>query len=251
MKHQAERIEEAKNGKADPEKLQKAFDEATEGAKQTVESEGGKMMRTGAEELLNFFKEDVQLGVVDGKGGQAQTDKARDGSANEGRISTNGDSSGSNRHEDKFKTDFTRKETTDDAAPTSKITTENLTLNRNNEGNTNDFNKPDKPETTGSSTGGNNVTGINGSSFFSNNSTGGSNTTFANVQGNAFGYGPVEASRTEGVNVGTGNVVTTSNNTETFRNKAKETTASNIDEPKTPKVKTNNFTIGKNNNKEE
>lgn len=246
MKHQAERIEEAKNGKIDPEKLQKDLDKAKDDAEKTVESEGGKMMRTGAEELSNFFKEDVQLGVVDGKGGQAQTDKARDGNGNVGNVSTNRDSSGSSGHEDNYKTDFSRK-TANDHTPTSKITTENLTLNRNNEGNSGTPNKPDKPETTGLGTGGNNVTGVNGSGFFTKSSTGGSNTTSANVQESLFGYSTAGTSKVESISAGTGNAVTASSDIGTARSKTKEATASNTEEPKVSKINTNNITIGKNN----
>lgn len=250
MKHQAERIEAAKNGKIDPKELQSDLDKAKNDAEQTVESEEGKMIRTGLEGVASFFKDDVNFGVVDGKGGQAQTDKAKDGSENQGRVSTNGDSSGSNGHENDYKTKFTRKEANDDASA-NKITNENLTLNRNNEGNEGGTNKPDKPEATGSSTGGTTVTGVNGSGIFTSNSTGGSNTTFANVQGSAFGYGSDKTSGAQVINFGTGNVTTISNNIETVGNKTKETVASNTDKPETLKINTNNITIGKNNNKKE
>ena len=244
MKHQAERIEAAKNGKIDPKELQSDLDKAKNDAGETVESEEGKMIKSGVEGLIGSVKEGIHLGgVVTGKGGQAETDKARDGSANQGSITTGRDSSGPNGHEDKIKTDFDRKRASDDTPP-NQITGKNLTLN--NEGNKGGINKPDELETTGLGTGGNNVTGVNGSGFFPNNPTGGSNIALGNVQGNAFGYGSGKTSGAEVVNLGTGNITT-----ETVRNKTKETIASNTDKSETPKINTNNITIGKNNNKKE
>lgn len=255
MKHQAERIEAAKNGKIDPKELQSDLDKAKNDAEQTVQSEEGKMISTGFNDLVANVKEGLNFGgVVTGKGGQAETDKARDGSANQGSITTGRDSSGPNEHEDKFKTDFSKKKVGDKGLA-NEIDPKTLTLNSDDNGNLVTPNKPDKLETTGFNTGGNNVTGVNGSGFFPNSSNGGSNITLGNVQGNAFEYGSSKTLGTEGVNLGTGNVVgnvvVTSNNTETIRNKTKETIASNTDEPKTPKINTNNITIGKNNNKKE
>ena len=207
-----------------------------------MESEEVKMIKSGTEELIGSVKEGIHLGgIVTGKGGQAETDKARNGSEEQGRVSTGWDSSGPSGHEDKIKPSVTT-ETINDDVRSNKITNEDLTFT---------LNKPDKLETTGLGTGGKNETGAKDSGFFPNGSTGGSNITLGNVQGNAFGYGSVEAPRVESINDGTGNVVTASNNTETVRNKTKETTASNSDEPKTPKVNTNNIIIGKNNNKKE
>lgn len=246
MKHQSERIEEAKNGKIDPEKLQKDLDKAKDDAEKTVESEGGKMMRTGAEELSNFFKEDVQLGVVDGKGGQAQTDKAKDGNGNVGNVSTNRDSSGDERRVPKFERKTQTVDTGDDVR-TNKTTVENLTLNRNNEGSSDIPNKPDKPESTTFSTNGNNVTVAGNSEFFSNNSTSSSTGASANVQGSLFGYSTAGTSKVESISAGTGNAVTASSDIGTARNKTKEATASNTEEPKVSKINTNNITIGKNN----
>lgn len=246
IKHQGERIEEAKNGKIDPKELQSDLDKAKNDAEKTVESEGGKMMRTGAEELSNFFKEDVQLGVVDGKGGQAQTDKAKDGNGNQGNVSTNRDSSGSSGHEDNFKTDFTKKKVGDKIL-TNEIDPTTLTLNRNNEGNSGTPNKPDKPESTTFSTNGSNVTVAGNSGFFSNNSTSSSVGTSANVQENLFGYSTAGTSKVESISAGTGNAVTASSDIGTARSKTKEATASNTEEPKVSKINTNNITIGKNN----
>ena len=249
IKHQSERIEEAKNGKIDPKKLQEELDKAKNDAEKTVESEGGKMMHTGAEELSNFFKEDVQLGVVDGKGGQAQTDKAKDGSSNQGSVSTNRDSSGDEGRVPKFESKDKSRDA-GDTIPTNKITTENLTLNRHNEGNSDISIKPDKPETISLGTSGKNSTGISGSGFFTNSSTGGSNTASVNVQGSLFGYSTEGTSKVESISAGTGNAVTASSDVGTARSKTKEAPASNTDEPETPKINTNNITIGKNNNKE-
>lgn len=67
IKHQAERIEEAKNGKADPEKLQKAFDEATEAAKQPVHDEGFKKVVEGTNDLLNQVGKDPNISVTTGE----------------------------------------------------------------------------------------------------------------------------------------------------------------------------------------
>lgn len=245
MKHQAERIEEAKNGKIDPEKLQKDLDKAKDDAEKTVESEGGKMMRTGAEELSNFFKEDVQLGVVDGKGGQAQTDKARDGNGNQGSVSTRKE--GSEDEVPKFESKTKNRDLRDNFGTSDATNTEKFTLKRNNDGNPNDFNKFGKPETTGLGTGGNNVTGVNGSGFFTKSSTGGSNTTSANVQESLFGYSTAGTSKVESISAGTGNAVTASSDIGTARSKTKEATASNTEEPKVSKINTNNITIGKNN----
>lgn len=231
IKHQSERIEEAKNGKIDPKELQKDLDKAKNDAEKTVESEGGKMMHTGAEELSNFFKEDVQLGVVDGKGGQAQTDKAKDGNGNQGNVSTNRDGSGDEGKVPKF---------------------ERKTKNRDlgdNFGTSNSSDISNKSEsTTTFSTNGNNVTVTGNSGFFFNNSTSSSTGTSANVQGNLFGYGTVGISKVESISAGTGNTVTASSDIGTVRSKTKETLASNTDEPETPKINTNNITIGKNNN---
>ena len=245
MKHQAERIEEAKNGKIDPEKLQKDLDKAKDDAEKTVESEGGKMMRTGAEELSNFFKEDVQLGVVDGKGGQTQTDKARDGNGNQGSVSTRKE--GSEDEVPKFESKTKNRDLRDNFGTSDATNTEKFTLKRNNDGNPNDFNKFGKPETTGLGTGGNNVTGVNGSGFFTKSSTGGSNTTSANVQESLFGYSTAGTSKVESISAGTGNAVTASSDIGTARSKTKEATASNTEEPKVSKINTNNITIGKNN----
>lgn len=245
MKHQAERIEEAKNGKIDPEKLQKDLDKAKDDAEKTVESEEGKMMRTGAEELSNFFKEDVQLGVVDGKGGQAQTDKARDGNGNQGSVSTRKE--GSEDEVPKFESKTKNRDLRDNFGTSDATNTEKFTLKRNNDGNPNDFNKFGKPETTGLGTGGNNVTGVNGSGFFTKSSTGGSNTTSANVQESLFGYSTAGTSKVESISAGTGNAVTASSDIGTARSKTKEATASNTEEPKVSKINTNNITIGKNN----
>lgn len=245
MKHQAERIEEAKNGKIDPEKLQKDLDKVKDDAEKTVESEGGKMMRTGAEELSNFFKEDVQLGVVDGKGGQAQTDKARDGNGNQGSVSTRKE--GSEDEVPKFESKTKNRDLRDNFGTSDATNTEKFTLKRNNDGNPNDFNKFGKPETTGLGTGGNNVTGVNGSGFFTKSSTGGSNTTSANVQESLFGYSTAGTSKVESISAGTGNAVTASSDIGTARSKTKEATASNTEEPKVSKINTNNITIGKNN----
>lgn len=247
IKHQAERIEEAKNGKIDPKELQSDLDKAKNDAEQTVESEKVKMIKSGVEDLVGSVKEGIHLGgVVTGKGGQAETDKARDGSEHQGRVSTGRDSSGSNGHENDYKTKFTRKEANDDVQA-NKITNENLTLNRINEGNPNDFNKFGKPETTGLGTGGNNVTGVNGSGFFTKSSTGGSNTTSANVQESLFGYSTAGTSKVESISAGTGNAVTASSDIGTARSKTKEATAANTEEPKVSKINTNNITIGKNN----
>ena len=245
IKHQSERIEEAKNGKIDPKELQKDLDKAKNDAEKTVESEGGKMMRTGAEELSNFFKEDVQLGVVDGKGGQAQTDKAKDGNGNQGNVSTNRDGSGDEGKVPKFERKTKNRDLGDNFG-TSNANVENLTLNRNNGGSSDISNKSES--TTTFSTNGNNVTVAGNSGFFFNNSTSSSTGTSANVQGNLFGYGTVGISKVESISAGTGNTVTASSDIGTVRSKTKETPASNTDEPETPKINTNNITIGKNNN---
>ena len=244
MKHQAERIEEAKNGKIDPEKLQKDLDKAKDDAEKTVESEGGKMMRTGAEELSNFFKEDVQLGVVDGKGGQAQTDKAKDGNGNVGNVSTNRDSSGDEGRVPKFERKTQTVDTGDDVR-TNKTTVENLTIN--NEGSSDISNKLGRAESTTFNVNGSNVTVAGNSEFFSNNSTSSSTGTSANVQGSLFGYSTAGTSKVESISAGTGNAVTASSDIGTARNKTKEATASNTEEPKASKINTNNITIGKNN----
>ena len=244
MKHQAERIEEAKNGKIDPEKLQKDLDKAKDDAEKTVESEGGKMMRTGAEELSNFFKEDVQLGVVDGKGGQAQTDKAKDGNGNVGNVSTNRDSSGDEGRVPKFERKTQTVDTGDDVR-TNKTTVENLTIN--NEGSSDISNKLGRSESTTFNVNGSNVTVAGNSEFFSNNSTSSSTGTSANVQGSLFGYSTAGTSKVESISAGTGNAVTASSDIGTARNKTKEATASNTEEPKASKINTNNITIGKNN----
>jgi len=232
IKHQSERIEEAKNGKIDPKELQKDLDKAKNDAEKTVESEGGKMMHTGAEELSNFFKKDVQLGVVDDKGGQAQTDKAKDGNGNQGKVP-------------KFERKTKNRDLGDNFG-TSNANVENLTLNRNNGGSSDISNKFES--TTTFSTNGNNVTVAGNSGFFFNNSTSSSTGTSANVQGNLFGYGTVGISKVESISAGTGNTVTASSDIGTVRSKTKETPASNTDEPETPKINTNNITIGKNNN---
>lgn len=245
IKHQSERIEEAKNGKIDPKELQKDLDKAKNDAEKTLESEGGKMMRTGAEELSNFFKEDVQLGVVDGKGGQAQTDKAKDGNGNQGNVSTNRDGSGDEGKVPKFERKTKNRDLGDNFG-TSNANVENLTLNRNNGGSSDISNKSES--TTTFSTNGNNVTVAGNSGFFFNNSTSSSTGTSANVQGNLFGYGTVGISKVESISAGTGNTVTASSDIGTVRSKTKETPASNTDEPETPKINTNNITIGKNNN---
>lgn len=251
IKHQGERIETAKNGKVDPEELQKDLDKAKNDAEKTVETEGGKMIRTGLEGVASFFKEDINLGVVTGKGGQEEKDKAADGSANQGSTSTDRYSSGDKERVPKFESKTKNRDLGDSFRTSDATNTEKFTLNINNNGNANDFNKFDKPEATGSSTGGNNVTGVNGSGFFTKSSNGGSNTTLGNVQGNTFGYGSGKTSGAEVINLGTGNVTTTSNNIETVRNKTKETIASNTDKPETPKINTNNIKIGKNSNKKE
>lgn len=245
IKHQSERIEEAKNGKIDPKELQKDLDKAKNDAEKTVESEGGKMMHTGAEELSNFFKEDVQLGVVDGKDGQAQTDKAKDGNGNQGNVSTNRDGSGDEGKVPKFERKTKNRDLGDNFG-TSNANVENLTLNRNNGGSSDISNKSES--TTTFSTNGNNVTVAGNSGFFFNNSTSSSTGTSANVQGNLFGYGTVGISKVESISTGTGNTVTASSDIGTVRSKTKETPASNTDEPETPKINTNNITIGKNNN---
>ena len=246
MKHQAERIEEAKNGKIDPEKLQKDLDKAKDDAERTVETEKGKMIKTGFEDLANFFGKDVQLGnVVDGKGGQAQTDKARDGNGNQGSVSTRKE--GSEDEVPKFESKTKNRDLRDNFGTSDATNTEKFTLKRNNDGNPNDFNKFGKPETTGLGTGGNNVTGVNGSGFFTKSSTGGSNTTSANVQESLFGYSTAGTSKVESISAGTGNAVTASSDIGTARSKTKEATASNTEEPKVSKINTNNITIGKNN----
>lgn len=246
MKHQAERIEEAKNGKIDPEKLQKDLDKAKDDAERTVETEKGKMIKTGFEDLANFFGKDVQLGnVVDGKGGQAQTDKARDGNGNQGSVSTRKE--GSEDEVPKFESKTKTRNLEDNFGTSDATNTEKFTLKRNNDGNPNDFNKFGKPETTGLGTGGNNVTGVNGSGFFTKSSTGGSNTTSANVQESLFGYSTAGTSKVESISAGTGNAVTASSDIGTARSKTKEATASNTEEPKASKINTNNITIGKNN----
>lgn len=252
MKHQAERIEAAKNGKIDPKELQSDLDKAKNDAEQTVETEGGKMMRTGLEGVASFFKDDINLGVVTGKGGQEEKDKAADGSANQGRVSTRKEGSEDEGRVPKFESKTKNRDLGDNFGTSDATNTEKFTLKRNNDGNANDFNKFDKPETTDLGTGGKNETGARGSGFFTNNSTGGSNITLGNVQGNnAFGYGSGRTPGAEGINLGTGNVTVASNNTETIRNKTKETIASNTDKPESPKINKNNITIGKNNNKKE
>lgn len=247
IKHQSERIEEAKNGKIDPKELQSDLDKAKNDAEQTVESEKVKMIKSGVEDLVGSVKEGIHLGgVVTGKGGQAETDKARDGSENQGRVSTGRDSSGPSGHENNFKTDFS-KEKVGDKGLANEIDPKTLTLNRDDDGNPVTLNKPDKLETTGLGTGGNNVTGVNGSGFFTKSSTGGSNTASANVQESLFGYSTAGTSKVESISAGTGNAVTASSDIGTARSKTKEATASNTEEPKVPKINTNNITIGKNN----
>ena len=249
MKHQAERIEAAKNGKIDPKELQSDLDKAKNDAGETVESEEGKMMRTGLEGVASFFKEDVQLGVVTGKGGQEGKDKAADGSANQGRVSTNGDSSGPSGHEDKLKTDFS-KEKVGDKGLTNEIDPKTLTLNREDKGNPVTLNKPDKPETIDLGTGGKTETGARGSGFFTNptvSSTG----TSTGIQGSGLGYDTTGRTQVGGMNTGTGNVTTVSNDNDINSVKRKETIASNTETSQTPKINTNNITIGKNNNKKE
>lgn len=244
IKHQSERIEEAKNGKIDPRELQSDLDKAKNDAKETVESEKVKMVKSGVEDLVGSVKEGIHLGgVVTGKGGQAETDKARDGSENQGRVSTGRDSSGPSGHEDNFKTDFTKKKVGDKIL-TNEIDPTTLTLNRNNEGNSG---IPNKSESTTFSTNGSNVTVAGNSGFFSNNSTSSSTGTSANVQGDLFGYSTAGTSKVESISAGTGNAVTASSDIGTARSKTKEATASNTEEPKVSKINTNNITIEKNN----
>lgn len=248
MKHQAERIEEAKNGKIDPEKLQKDLDKAKDDAERTVETEKGKMIKIGFEDLANFFGKDVQLGgVVTGKGGQYETDKARNGNGDQGSVSTKRDGYGDEGRVPKFESKTKTRNLEDNFGTSDATNTEKFTLKRNNDGNPNDFNKFGKPETTGLGTGGNNVTGVNGSGFFTKSSTGGSNTTSANVQESLFGYSTAGTSKVESISAGTGNAVTASSDIGTARSKTKEATASNTEEPKVSKINTNNITIGKNN----
>lgn len=250
MKHQAERIEAAKNGKIDPRELQSDLDKAKNDAKETVESEKVKMVKSGVEDLVGSVKEGIHLGgVVTGKGGQAETDKARDGSENQGRVSTGRDSSGPSGHEDKIKPNVTT-ETINDDVRSNKITNKNLTLNRDDKENPVTLNKPDKLETTGLGTGGNNVTGVNGSGFFTNptvSSTG----TSTGIQGSGLGYDTTGRTQVSRMNIGTRNVTTVSNDNDINSVKGKETIASNTETSQTPKINRNNITIGKNNNKKE
>ena len=246
VKHQAERIEEAKNGKIDPRELQSDLDKAKNDAKETVESEKVKMVKSGVEDLVGSVKEGIHLGgVVTGKGGQAETDKARDGSENQGRVSAGRDSSGPSGHEDKIKPNVTT-ETINDDVRSNKITNKNLTLNRDDKENPVTLNKPDKLETTGLGTGGNNVTGVNGSGFFTNptvSSTG----TSTGIQGSGLGYDTTGRTQVSGMNIGTRNVTTVSNDNDINSVKGKETIASNTETSQTPKINTNNIKTGNNN----
>ena len=67
IKHQSERIEEAKNGKIDPKELQKDLDKATEAAKQPVHDEGFKKVVEGTSDLLGKIGKDVDMTPVTGE----------------------------------------------------------------------------------------------------------------------------------------------------------------------------------------
>lgn len=107
IKHQSERIEEAKNGKADPEKLQKAFDEATEAAKQPVHDEGFKKVVEGTNDLLNQVGKDPNISVTTGedKGRTKENNINNETSSKPTTI----DSSGKGKETPKYHTDFTNK----------------------------------------------------------------------------------------------------------------------------------------------
>jgi|GEM_PF-590579 len=107
IKHQSERIEETKNGKADPEKLQKAFDEATEAAKQPVHDEGFKKVVEGTNDLLNQVGKDPNISVTTGedKGRTKENNINNETSSKPTTI----DSSGKGKETPKYHTDFTNK----------------------------------------------------------------------------------------------------------------------------------------------
>lgn len=84
MKHQAERIEEAKNGKIDPEKLQKDLDEATEAAKKPVHTEGFDEFIGGTNDLLNQIGKDPNMSVTTGEDkGRTKADNIDKGTSSE------------------------------------------------------------------------------------------------------------------------------------------------------------------------
>ena len=97
MDAQNERIEKAARGELTPEQIQEQLNKTRADSKETVQTEAGNKIREGFTGVVNTFKDDINFGVVSGKGGQDELEKATSSSKGTGSVSANKpDSSGPN-----------------------------------------------------------------------------------------------------------------------------------------------------------